>query len=792
MIKFIATFLLFIVGAFAQSPVVGEYSGNCAQGNSFVTTAAIISTSKVMGSFPGCTAAVYVTNSSPATLATIYTDSYNRTVAANPFTANSDGSFQIFTSVPIIDIQLSGGGIVSPFTLGAQNVIFSGSPPPLSILSPPCKAVMSNTIDNTTAISVCMGFAAAAGVPMYIPAGTFLSCGASYTGTGNITIFGGGMTASMLQPFGGSAACNSPILAITTTSAVTLHDFGTDGLNTIPQQFTASNIVIGGTGSADQLVGPSSVTLYNLYTARSKSVGIGCQPCQNVSYTNSTSYRNYWFGASFASSGTTASPLYLHNINIHGITSIDEAIGVGISFFLSNISVTGNVFRQSGLELVQTPHAQATIEGNSFDGVPDQGCIVASGMNSCGSVSGIWAPLYLEGASDWTIGVNHLANINGSAAVLNASGSTLTIPSNGTQMELPTSHGHVDGLVIENSSAGFPILIGGESNGENPVLGVDVSVKNVKLSNVNECPTVNSVIGIDVGNNFCNGALNGGYTLGNIQSGAFYGNTGRNVNTAGGTTYSIGTLSATNGSATLTGSGTTWISGMALGGITIYPCAGCSGYTATIGSFSSTTSIALTVPYAGTSGTGLTYSIYYGGGGSFAGLQINGTGTHALQINGNTFQNDSGNSVAAGIADGTGLTAANSLITYGADNICSGACANGIYTPPPGSTPTPVVLPAFSCGSGGSIASYSTNTYGLLLCGSTTTFSLTFAGDGFTQTPTCNFTDSNGDVFAVTAGSSGTVFNGASNNNLNGFAVTYSCSGVLVNRGQYPYPIFWR
>lgn len=118
MISRILLFLgLFASFSFAQTH--GEYQGNCARGNKTILTAGIVSTTKTLQSYSSCTVSVYETGT--LSLATLYDSS--DTPLTNPFTANTDGSYQFFTDSIFVDIQLSGGGIPSPFTLGAQSII---------------------------------------------------------------------------------------------------------------------------------------------------------------------------------------------------------------------------------------------------------------------------------------------------------------------------------------------------------------------------------------------------------------------------------------------------------------------------------------------------------------------------------------------------------------------------------------------------------------------------------------------------------------------------------------------
>src|SRR5580692_2063500 len=107
------------------------------------------------------------------------------------------------------------------------------------------------------------------------------------------------------------------------------------------------------------------------------------------------------------------------------------------------MTITGSIFEQSGLAIIQDPHAYATIEGNTFDGVSTQGCYFDSNVN-CGSMAASYQVLLLEGTSDWTVGVNHMANISSAVAgAFLAEGSNLTLPSMGTKIDLPVNRGHV-------------------------------------------------------------------------------------------------------------------------------------------------------------------------------------------------------------------------------------------------------------------------------------------------------------------------------------------------------------
>ena len=829
-----------------------SYSGWCEQGGQKVTVAGQQSTTYTQQSYPNFTASgsgphvtVYLTGTT--TKATIYSDNAG-TPLGNPFNCSATSQYQFFAADGFYDLVFSGTGI-SAFTIAGIQI--RGS---FNVKS--CGAKGDNSSNDSGAIATCIAEAAAVNAPVYFPAGTYLSCNAtpSIPSGGNVLVYGDGPQSSMLSPYGGAASCsgaNYALLKLVTTGAVSMQNMGFDGQQS--GQFASSNICIGGAGacgtagSISNSSVPASVTIDHIYNANGQITGITCQPCQNVTVTNSTFSHDWWYGISISDASTTASPSYLHNYTLTGNTFIDEPFGISFGFHIDTISVSGsNLFQGSAMFFQQTPSAKATVSGNAWNGVPDQGCILVGGPTSCGSFA-TYAPIYIEGGSDITIGVNSFTNINGPASVITSVGSYLQIPlSTGTKMDLPVNRVHVDGVTITNSSSALPIGMRTVSNGDNPASGTDIVVKNAHLVNVNACPFIGGAVGFDMSNNTCDTAQNGGYSIGSDINGAVKGNYCRNCNASGGTTYATGTLSATNGNNLLTGSGTTWTSAMVEGGITI------QGTTYTILSRASNTSVTLSSPFVGTTGSGLAYSLYYGGGGAYSGLLMNGS-TSQVQVNGNVFQNDSGTSLFGAIEDTTALGTVNTVnsggntavtwetgqqfnaswtgvfllngnpypissvnsatsitltgnagtltgayytvpgangITYDDTNVCSGACGYGIYAYPPSVAPT-----LASCGSGASINANSTNGHGIISpgTGGITACTILFSGNGFLMpTPSCSFLASNQQTFNTGPGTSGTQFVLNTSASLSTQNLIYSCTGTQVDQGIYPYPYFWK
>ncbi|KKM62905.1 hypothetical protein LCGC14_1516960 [marine sediment metagenome] len=90
-------------------------SGWCEQGGNTVTVGGLTSTEDVQESFASCTVTVYDVGT--LDIASIFSDD-SGTVKANPFTASITGFWFWYADDARYDVRLSGGGIVTPFTIG--------------------------------------------------------------------------------------------------------------------------------------------------------------------------------------------------------------------------------------------------------------------------------------------------------------------------------------------------------------------------------------------------------------------------------------------------------------------------------------------------------------------------------------------------------------------------------------------------------------------------------------------------------------------------------------------------
>ena len=110
---------LLTLGLLLFAPLVVEgrerISGWCEQGGEQVTVGGLTSTENVQRSYPSCTITIF--DSGTMDLTSIFSDD-SGTVKANPFTASSTGFWFFYSNDGRVDVRLSGGGIVTPFTIG--------------------------------------------------------------------------------------------------------------------------------------------------------------------------------------------------------------------------------------------------------------------------------------------------------------------------------------------------------------------------------------------------------------------------------------------------------------------------------------------------------------------------------------------------------------------------------------------------------------------------------------------------------------------------------------------------
>lgn len=120
--KWVLAILLLSSVAAAQ---VAGFNGDCMKGNAFPLVFGTKATNPMMGSYPTCTVTVFI--SGTLVLAPIYS-TVSLTVLANPFTANTDGSWLFFALVNTgYDIVMTGGTPAFPTTRTYTDVQVGGT-----------------------------------------------------------------------------------------------------------------------------------------------------------------------------------------------------------------------------------------------------------------------------------------------------------------------------------------------------------------------------------------------------------------------------------------------------------------------------------------------------------------------------------------------------------------------------------------------------------------------------------------------------------------------------------------
>lgn len=115
--------------------------GFAEQGGYTVTTDGRTSVTKVQRSFPGCTVSVF--NAGTATPSTIFSN-VGGTPKANPFIASTDGYWFFYADDGSYDVQFSGGGITTPFSLFNFTIGQSGA-----LNDPGSNGMLARTAPNT-------------------------------------------------------------------------------------------------------------------------------------------------------------------------------------------------------------------------------------------------------------------------------------------------------------------------------------------------------------------------------------------------------------------------------------------------------------------------------------------------------------------------------------------------------------------------------------------------------------------------------------------------------------------
>lgn len=130
----------------------GRIQGWVEQGGHTVLTDGRVSTDKVQQSFPLATVTVF--NAGTAILSTIFSTEAGAP-QSNPFIADADGKWGFWADVARYDVQFSGSGIATPYTLFALNAVLTGQ----GIIDPGANGYLVRTSLNTSVARNLVGTA---------------------------------------------------------------------------------------------------------------------------------------------------------------------------------------------------------------------------------------------------------------------------------------------------------------------------------------------------------------------------------------------------------------------------------------------------------------------------------------------------------------------------------------------------------------------------------------------------------------------------------------------------------
>lgn len=102
---------------------LAPWNGWCEQGGWRVTVNGVQSTERVQRSFAACTVTVYAHGT--LTPSPLFSDATGTIPLYNPFTATSTGSVQFYAADGRYDVQFSGAGIITPFTITDIHLCFA-------------------------------------------------------------------------------------------------------------------------------------------------------------------------------------------------------------------------------------------------------------------------------------------------------------------------------------------------------------------------------------------------------------------------------------------------------------------------------------------------------------------------------------------------------------------------------------------------------------------------------------------------------------------------------------------
>jgi polygalacturonase len=354
-------------------------------------------------------------------------------------------------------------------------------------------AVGDGTTNDTTAIQAAFTYLGTSGGGIYFPVGVYMVSAVTITATSQVSIRGEGKGVSRIRRHASALQQATDMVTITTSSGVSVDSMGFD------QRGDGSTFQ----KAAVSITGATSLSFTNNYVTGGQAVGLQGVDCDNVIHTGNHYYQNWWFGASFASSSPTSAPVYHKNYTSCGNVYENMPIGLGFNFFLSDITVSGEIFQKSGLDFVQMPQARASVSN-----------IVIEGTSTYGFTSNPQDGIFCEGVSQISISDVRIRNITSQAGI-RFQGSTLTIPGGGTTIQLPCNYVTVENIFIDSVTANYPIAIAAAST--SGTSGVNYTQRNVTITNSHSGGAISSLNHLVISGLFLDTTNVGGLTISACQ-----------------------------------------------------------------------------------------------------------------------------------------------------------------------------------------------------------------------------------------------------------------------------------
>jgi hypothetical protein len=315
----------------------GFIQGWVEQGGNTVLTDGRVSTDKMQQSYPLATVTVF--NAGTAVLSTIFSTEAGAPLA-NPFLADSTGKWGFWADQARYDVQFSGAGITSPYTLfNLETVIAAG------LVDPGSNGILARTALNTLAARTILGTTSEIVVANGNGSGNpviSLDTGLNFSGK---TITGGTYVGPSIANFSNAQHNHENATGGGQLNATNVFSAGTVPILRLPAMVGASGVSNGSAGLVPQpLIGDESKFLRGDGTYQTAGGGGGSPGGSNttIQYNNSGAFGGV-SGATSDGTNITFGSTNLRATRPRIITSVDDTNGNELIGLVSTGSAVNEV-----------------------------------------------------------------------------------------------------------------------------------------------------------------------------------------------------------------------------------------------------------------------------------------------------------------------------------------------------------------------------------------------------------------------------------------------------------------